>query len=185
MALAEVTKTDFLKGIVNSYSQVFFSKNPVFAVILIVVSFFDIYAGLAGLMAVVFANSTAIVLGLNKQKIYAGAYGFNPLLVGLGVGIYFQPGAEFYLLLFFISITTLFFSVGFEGVLGKYGLPYLSLPFLFGIWIVIIASKGYSALNISERGIYNLNDMYVLGGSSMVKIYEWFNNINIPESLRI
>lgn len=176
---------DFLKGIINSYSQIFFSNSPVFAIILIVVSFFDIYAGLAGVLAVVFSNSTAIILGLNKQKIYSGAYGFNPLLVGLGIGIYYQPGAEFYLLLFFISLTTLFITVGFEGILGKYGLPYLSLPFLFGIWMVIIASKGYSALNISERGIYNLNDMYAIGGVTMVNIYEWFNNLNMPESLRV
>lgn len=179
------TNTDFLKGIINSYSQIFFSKSPVFAIILIIVSFFDIYAGLAGVLAVVFSNSTAIILGLNKQKIYSGAYGFNPLLVGLGIGIYYQPGAEFYLLLFFISLTTLFITVGFEGILGKYGLPYLSLPFLFGIWMVIIASKGYSALNISERGIYNLNDMYAIGGVTMVNIYEWFNNLNMPESLRV
>lgn len=179
------TNTDFLKGIINSYSQIFFSKSPVFAIILIIVSFFDIYAGLAGVLAVVFANSTAILLGLNKQKIYSGAYGFNPLLVGLGIGIYYQPGAEFYLLLFFISLTTLFITVGFEGILGKYGLPYLSLPFLFGIWMVIIASKGYSALNISERGIYNLNDMYAIGGITMVNTYEWFNNINMPDSLRV
>ena len=178
-------KTDFLNGIVNSYSQVFFSKSPVFAIILIIVSFFDIYAGLAGVLAVVFSNSTAILLGLNKQKIYSGAYGFNPLLVGLGIGIYYQPGAEFYLLLFFISLTTLFITIGFEGILGKYGLPYLSLPFLFGIWMVIIASKGYSALNISERGIYNLNDMYAIGGMTMVNTYEWFNNINMPDSLRV
>ncbi len=176
---------DFLNGIINSYSQVFFSKSPVFAIILIIVSFFDIYAGLAGVLAVVFSNSTAILLGLNKQKIYSGAYGFNPLLVGLGIGIYYQPGAEFYLLLFFISLTTLFITIGFEGVLGKYGLPYLSLPFLFGIWMVIIASKGYSALNISERGIYNLNDMYAIGGITMVHTYEWFNNLNMPDSLRV
>lgn len=185
MIFKSKAKTDFLNGIINSYSQVFFSKNPVFAIILIVVSFFDVYAGIAGLLAVVFANATAILLSLNKKMIYSGAYGFNPLLVGLGIGIYYQPGVEFYLLLFFISITTLFITISFEGILGKYGLPYLSLPFLFGIWMVIIASKGYSALNISERGVYNLNDMYAIGGSSMVYIYEWFNNLNIPESLRI
>jgi urea transporter/murein DD-endopeptidase MepM/ murein hydrolase activator NlpD len=185
MLFKSKAKNNFLEGIINSYSQVFFSRNPVFAVILILVSFFDVYAGLAGLLAVIFANSTAILLSLNKKMIYSGAYGFNPLLVGLGIGIYYQPGAEFYLLLFFISITTLFITIGFEGVLGKYGLPYLSLPFLLGIWMVIIASKGYSALNISERGVYNLNDMYAIGGVTMVKTYEWFNNLNIPESLRI
>lgn len=177
--------TDVFQGIFNSYSQVFFSKNYVFAVVLFIVSFFDLYAGLAGLMAVVFTNSAALFIGLNKEKIRQGAYGFNSLLVGLGVGIYFQPGLEFYLILLFVSLLTLFITVAFEGILGKYGLPYLSIPFLFGIWMVMIATKGYSALDISERGVYNLNDMYAIGGFYMVRLYEWFNQMAVPESLRI
>ena len=62
------------------------------------------------------------------------------------------------MILFFISMLTFMITISLEGVIGKYGLPYLSIPFLFGIWIVIIASKGYSALEISERGVYSLND---------------------------
>jgi len=174
-----------LDGIILSYSQVFFSKNYFFAALLLLVSFFDIYAGLAGLLAVVISNAFAVIIGLDKNKVREGAYGFNSLLVGLGIGIYYQPGVEFYIILFFISLLTLFFTVGLEGVLGKYGLPYLSIPFLFGIWMVIIASKGYSALTISERGVYSLNDMYAIGGMTMVKLYEWFNNLAIPESIRI
>lgn len=172
-------------GILNSYGQVFFSKNIFFSVVLIVVSFFDVYAGIAGVLAVLFSNLTAFFIGLNKEKIKVGAYGFNSLLVGLGIGIYYRPGFEFYIILLFISILTLFVSVGLEGVLSKYGLPYLSLPFLIGIWVVIIASKGYSALDISERGIYSLNDMYAIGGMTMVKLYEWFNQLALPESIRI
>ncbi len=174
-----------LSGIINSYTQVFFSKNIVFAIILFIVTFFDLYAGLAGLLAVIFTNLAATIIGLNTEKVREGVYGFNSLLVGLGIGIYYQPGVEFYIVLFFISLLTLFFSVGLEGVLGKYGLPFLSIPFLFGIWMVIIASTGYSALDISERGIYNLNDMYAIGGFAMVNLYDWFNNLQVPESLRI
>jgi len=171
--------------IINSYGQVFFSKSPVFAIILFIVTFFDLYAGLAGLLAVILSNSVASLLGLSRFKIREGAYGFNSLLVGLGVGIYYQPGVEFYIILLLISVITLFFTVTMEGVLGKYGLPYLSIPFLIGIWTIIIATKSYSALNISERGVYNLNDMYAIGGLTMVKLYEWFNNLAVPESLRI
>ncbi|MFK5854555.1 MAG: urea transporter [Bacteroidota bacterium] len=171
--------------ILNSYAQVFFSKNRFFAGILILVTFFDIYTGIAGFAAVIIANLTATIMGMNRQKIISGAYGFNALMVGLGIGIYYQPSVEFYMILFFISMLTLFITISLEGVIGKYGLPYLSIPFLFGIWIVIIASKGYSALEVSERGIYNLNDMYAIGGMTMVNLYEWFNNLNIPEALRI
>ena len=176
---------DIWHSIINSYGQVFFSKNPVFAIILLIVTFFDVYAGIAGLLAIAISNTMAFFLGLNKYKIVEGAYGFNSLLVGLGIGIYFQPGVEFYIILLLISVMTLFFSVALEGVLGKYGLPYLSIPFLLGIWIVIIGTKGYSALTISERGVYNLNDMFAIGGIAMVRLYEWFNNLAVPESLRI
>jgi len=169
----------------NSYGQVFFSKNKPFAVILLVVSFFDVYTGLAGLIAVTAANGVAYFMGLNRTKIIGGAYGFNALLVGLGIGIMYQPAAEFYLILVFISIFTLFVTVMLEGVLGKYGLPYLSVPFLLGLWVVIIATKGYSELSVSERGIYYLNDMYAIGGMPMVRLYEWFNQLNMPETLRI
>ncbi len=184
-----VVKNDLLSDILNSilysYSQVFFSKNKVFASILVIVTFFDVYAGIAGLLAVVIANTIAIILGLNHEKVASGAYGFNALMVGLGIGIYYQPSVEFYIVLLFISILTLFFTIGTEGVLAKYGLPYLSIPFLFGIWMVIIASRGYASLNISERGIYSLNEMYAIGGMTMVQLYEWFNELAVFESLRI
>ena len=169
----------------NSYGQVFFSKNKVFALILVVVSFFDIYTGLAGLIAVITANGVALFMGMNRAKIIGGAYGFNALMVGLGIGINYQPTPEFYLILVSISLFTLFVTISLEGVLGKYGLPYLSIPFLLGIWVVIIATKGYSELTVSERGIYYLNDMYAIGGMPMVRLYEWFNNLGIDESVRI
>lgn len=177
--------SNITSSILNSYAQVFFSKNQFFAVILIIVTFFDIYAGIAGLAAVTIANLTAVIMGMNHEKVISGLYGFNALLVGLGIGLYFQPSVEFYVILFFISILTLMITISLEGIIGKYGLPYLSIPFLFGIWVVIIASKGYSALEVSERGIYSLNDMYTIGGMKMVVLYQWFNDLNIPESLRI
>lgn len=179
------TYPDILSCILNSYAQVFFSKNRVFAIILIIVTFFDVYAGIAGLSAVIIANATAIIMGMSRPKVVSGAYGFNALMVGLGIGIYYQPSVEFYLILLFISMLTLMITISMEGVIGKYGLPYLSIPFLFGIWIVIIASKGYSALEVSERGLYNLNDMFAIGGMKMVNVYLWFNNLNIPEALRV
>ncbi len=172
-------------SIFNSYAQVFFSKNRLFAVILMLVSFFDIYAGISGLTAVLTANGIAWFMGINRQKIISGAYGFNPLMVGLGYGLYFQPGLAFFIILIFISLLTLFMTLGFEGILGKYGLPYLSVPFLFGIWMILIAAKSYGGLYLSERGVYTLNDLYAFGGMNLVKIYNWFDSLNIGEALRI
>ena len=175
----------FIDSILNSYTQVFFSNNKTFAVILLMVSFFDVVTGLSGLLAIIVSNVTSFLMGYNRHNIRMGYYGFNSLLVGLGLGVYYELGAEFFLILLFASVFTLFVSIMLEGVIGKYGLPYLSLSFLFGIWLVTLASREFTALNISERGIFIPNDLYGFGGAFFVKIYNWFNNLHWHESILI
>lgn len=175
----------FFHSILNSYTQVFFSNDKVFAILLIIVSFFDLNAGISGLIAVLTSNITAYLIGFNRFNIKSGYYGFNALLVGLGLGIFYQMHVEFVLILLFASLFTLFITVMLEGVIGKYGLPYLSISFLFGIWIVTLASREYTSLTISERGIYVSNELYSLGGAFFVGIYNWFSNLNLHESIVI
>lgn len=171
--------------ILNSYSQVFFSENKLLASILMLVSFLDIWAGAAGLLAVLSANVTAYTLGFNKLPIQKGIYGFNAVLVGLGIGLSFTPSAETFIIVFFASILTLFITIALQGILAKYALPFLSIPFLLGVWAVILSTKDFTALGLSERGIYTYNELYALGGNNLVNIYEWFSNLNIYESLKI
>lgn len=175
----------FLKAIPNSYGQVFFSDQRMFAVILMVITFFDFYAGLLGFLSVLTTNLTGFLLGFDRKTISKGVFGFNSLLVGLGLGIYFKP--DIYLLLIIIigAILTLFIAVSLQGVIGKYALPFLSIPFLLSIWILTLATKEFTALGISERGIYTFNDLYTIGGDPLVRIYEWGNNLQLPRSLRI
>jgi murein DD-endopeptidase MepM/ murein hydrolase activator NlpD len=80
---------------------------------------------------------------------------------------------------------TLFLTLWIEGMIGKYGLPFLSLSFLMGTWLVSLASRQFTHLAVSERGIYMANEMFALGGLKMVGIYSWFNNLGIPDPLRL
>jgi urea transporter len=173
----------FINSLLNSYSQIFFSNNKIFAAILIVVSFFDLNAGVSGIIAVLVANATAYLIGFNRSNITAGYYGFNSLLAGLGMGVYYQMHIEFLFILVFASIFTLFVTVMLEGIIGKYGLPYLSLSFLIGIWTVTLASREFTALNISERGVFMPNELYLLGGDLFLRIYYFFTNLNWHESI--
>lgn len=173
----------FLRGIPNSYALVFFSDNQAFAWILMAVTFFDVLSGLAGLIAIITANLVAWLAGLNLEKIRRGYYGFNALLVGLGLGLFYEASPEFFLILLFSALFTLFITLALEGVIGKYYLPYLSIPFILGIWITFMATREYNYLEVSQRGVFALNEMYVLGGPLMVKVYDWFNNTGLPQSL--
>lgn len=175
----------FLSSIVNSYTQIFFSNNKVFALILMVVSFFDFRAGLSGLISVIVSNSLAYLIGFNRMNIKKGYYGFNSLLVGLALGIYYQPGPEFFIVLLFSSMLTLLITLLFEGVLGKYGLPFLSLSFLLTIWLVSLATRQFTALKVSEQGVYMTNEIYALGGKKLVTSYNWLTNLEIHESIRL
>jgi urea transporter len=175
----------FLTGIPNSYSQVFFSDSRVFAVVLVLITFFDFYTGLLGLLSVLTTNITGFLLGFDKKTISKGLFGFNSLLVGLGLGIYFQPDMLLVLIVVLGAILTLLIGVSMQGVIGKYALPFLSIPFLLSIWVMTLATRDFTALGISERGIYTFNDLYTLGGGTLVAIYEWWNNLQVPKSLRV
>ncbi|MFC2099153.1 urea transporter, partial [Bacteroidota bacterium] len=175
----------FLRSIPNSYSQVFFSDNRVFAIILVLVTFIDLYAGVMGLLSVLTTNLAGFLLGFDRRTISKGMFGFNSLLVGLALGVYFQPGALLILIVVLGAILTLLVSVSMQGVIGKYALPFLSIPFLISVWIMTLATREFTALGVSERGIYTFNDLYMVGGSTLVGIYEWWNALGIAKSLRI
>jgi len=175
----------FLKSIPNSYGQVFFSDQRLFALILMVVTFFDLHAGAMGLLSVITTNLIGFLLGFDRRVIARGVFGFNSLLVGLGLGIYFKPDLLLVFLIIVAAILTLLIAVSLQGVIGKYALPFLSVPFLLSIWIMTLSTKEFTALGISERGIFTFNDLYTVGGDPLVRIYDWWNGLRLPRSLRI
>ncbi len=175
----------YTKAFLNSYSQIFFSDSKTFAIILILVSFADLYAGLYGLLAVMVTNIVGLLMGFDKRIVVKGLFGFNSLLVGLGFGIYYEPSMIMTMIIVLASIMTLFISVSLQGVIGKYGLPYLSVPFIIAAWVVTLAAREFTSLGISERGIFIINDIYTLGGSKMLSIYEWWNSLEFARPIKI
>ncbi len=171
-------------SVLNSYSQIFFSNNKILASILLVVSFLDVWLGVAGLVSVLIANLLAYIMGYDRKIIEQGIYGFNPLLAGLAVGIYFAASWQAFVLVIFVAILTLFISLVLQGVMAKYTMPFLSLPFLFSVWLLVLGFSEFSNLGISVKDIYQANYLYSLGGLELVKAYEWINNVPIALSLK-
>ena len=176
---------NIVKSILNSYAQVFFSDHKLFAVLLMLVTFIDYFAGISGLMSVVVTNIVAYSIGFNREQITKGYFGFNSLLVGLGIGLYFQPGWLVLFIIFLAAVLTLFLCISLQGIIGKYALPYLSIPFVLSLWVVSLATREFEALGVSERGIYTFNDLYIIGGNTLVSVYEWWNRLEVFHSVRI
>ena len=172
-------------SVLNSYSQVFFARNRAFALFLLIVTFFDPVMGFCGLLSIIIANLFAWALGFSKEAIQSGDFGFNSLLVGLGLGFYYAPNLELIILIIVGALISFLFTVGVSGILYKYNLPFLSIPFLLALWALMLSSRNFSNLIISERGIYTLNELYATGSNYLVKLYQFFKWENLPEMVRI
>ncbi len=175
---------EFIEIILNSYSQIFFSTHKVFASLILLVTFFDFYTGLFGLLAVLVTVVTGLTLSFDRNTLRKGLLGFNSLLVGLGLGVHFSPTCYLVFIVILASLFTFFISISLQGVIGKYGLPFLSIPFILGLWIFMLATSSFNVLGINERGIFTTNELYHLGGQTLLDLYERVNHLPLPASLR-
>ena len=164
----------------NSYAVLFFSNNKLFALLLLAVSFFNPYAGLAGLAAVLFAILFSYSAGLNKSSLAKGTYSYNALIIGIGMGSVYHFSAAFWLLLLVVVILSVVLSLIFQYQIGKYGLPFLTLPFVLCFWIVLLVTKDFAAINISFRNIYWLNDVYAIGDEHLVNFVMFMEKLEMP-----
>lgn len=178
-------KNIVLPGILNSYSIIFFSNNKVLAVALMATSFFNFYAGLSGLLAVVITLLIGSSMNFDKTTLRNGGYSFNALLTGIGMGTFFDPSFVFYSLLAIASLLTLILSVTMGGWLYKYKLPFLSIPFVITFWFVVLPSSHFDNLGLTQRNIYWINEMYAMGGNSLLSFFQTVDSLSINKLVDI
>lgn len=147
-----------LEGIINSYSQVFFSNNRLFGLLLLIITFFDLGAGFAGLLSVLLVQIIAYFFNFNHGLIKDGSYTYNALMVGLALGAFYQFNWSLLFLIVALSLLTLMLTIWFSNSLGRKGLPFLSIPFLIGIWVVILGANNFSALDLLQKSFYSLQE---------------------------
>ncbi len=175
---------EFLQIVLNSYSQIFFSMHRPFALLILLVTFFDFYTGAFGLISVLTAAFAGFLLGFDRSVLKKGLLGFNSLLVGLGLGVYYSPSVYLLAMVILAALFTFFISVSLQGIIGKYGLPFLSVPFIISLWAFMLATGSFHALGLNERGIFTLNELYVIGGQPLIDVYDYINNLQIGGALR-
>ena len=172
-------KEEILPATLNSYSIIFFLDNKLFATGILILTFFNFYAGLSGLIAILTTVLIAHSMGFDKEQLRKGLLSFNALLIGLGMGTFFDPGVIYFTLLFLAILLTLILSVTLGGFLGRYGLPYLSIPFIVGFWLIVLPSSTFENLGLTQRNIYWINTAYAVGGSQLVNFLQGIDSLSI------
>ena len=150
---------------------------------LLLVTFFKPFAGLSGLIAVTIAIIIAIWSGLRKTTIQKGLFSYNAVIIGIGMGTFYNSGMAFWLLLFLAVMLSVVLSGVLWNKLGSKGLPFLAIPFLICFWLIILVSREFTAIDLTTRNIYWLNEMYAIGDKGLVDFMMFFENLPLPPLL--
>ncbi|GAB3851774.1 hypothetical protein GCM10028822_18780 [Hymenobacter terrigena] len=167
------TPSSFFRAVLHSYAMLFFSQHRGFAALLLAVSFGHPAVGAAGLASTCLAVAGARLGGYNMAWTDSGAYSFNALLTGLALASFFAPGWGLAGLVVVGAGLALLLSVALGGWLGGRGLPFLSLPFVGTVWILLLGAGPLLHLPPAEGGTYWLNEAYALGGPRLVVAAQW------------
>jgi urea transporter/murein DD-endopeptidase MepM/ murein hydrolase activator NlpD len=170
-------RTTILPAVLNSYSVIFFFNNKLLAAVLMAVTFFNFLAGLSGLIAVLITVLIAYFMNFDRLMLKKGLFSFNALLLGIGMGTFFDPSLVFFSLLSLAALLTLIFTVTLGGWLNKYNLPLLSIPFVLSFWFVVLPSSQFENLGLTQRNIYWMNEVYSLGGNSLLGFFQAIDNL--------
>jgi urea transporter/murein DD-endopeptidase MepM/ murein hydrolase activator NlpD len=175
----KVRLSDHAWGALNSYGQILFVNNAWLSGLIMLATFLFPYAGLSGFLTVIFAHIVADVLGFDRYALRQGELGFNTLMTGLVLGSIYEFNVYFIVLLALAGLLSMLFTLWFRKILLDHQLPYLSLPFLFSIWILLLSVHQYKTFSLSEIGLFAYNDLAQLGGLPLVQWYESIQALSI------
>jgi urea transporter/murein DD-endopeptidase MepM/ murein hydrolase activator NlpD len=165
----------WIDAILNSYSQIFFSLNKLFASTILAVTFFNPSVGIFGLLAVFITNVLAYVFGFNRQEIKEGIYGFNALLLGLSLGFSYEVSGAFWLLFIIALFCLLVLTAVFKGTFSKANLPFLSFPFLICYWMISLAASELYEIHPRVLGLFEPNS-----GSLLTTLQHSLDQTELP-----
>ncbi|HET8631207.1 MAG TPA: urea transporter [Thermomicrobiales bacterium] len=133
--------------VLRGVAEVFLQNNPLTGLIFLVGIFISSYiAGLYALLATVVATGTAMLLGVPREQVDKGMYGFNGTLTGLALAYYMAHDAvlPFYIILaaIFVTIATAFI----QDALSPVNVPILTSSFVLTTWIFLAALYNFGRL---------------------------------------
>ena len=156
-----------------------FSLDNVFALIILIVTFFSPFVGLCGFFAIVLINLFAYIIGFNRDEILKGIFGFNALFLGLAMGYEYSFNSTFIILFITGVLILLLITVWLKGLLATYNLPFLSFPFIITYWIISLAAANFTNIHLDETHIYAVNEATRNQSSGFYQFVHSADNINI------
>ncbi len=142
-----------LNFLLKAYFSILFLSDCKAGIVLLALSFLLPSVGTLGLVAIFSSIVFAEIISVRDEYLKHGFYLYNSLLVGMGVGYYFDITLSTIILTAILASLTFLFTFSLNRIFLKYSIPILSLPFAFVGMIFYLASLKYTNLlsNILHR----------------------------------
>jgi urea transporter len=143
-----------IRSVLGSYAQVWFSTRSVPGLFFLVATFVVPFHGASGLLGLLSANAFARLLSRPREHVEEGYYGFNGLLLGLALGLFFRFSFEFVGLLLVAEFFMVLVAAGLRHLAERFfGVPVLSLAFVLATWIALLAARRLYGLEFTVAPI--------------------------------
>jgi len=127
-------------AVLAAYSQVLFSRSRLVGALLLAATFVDPVVGGVGRAGAVLATCSARLVGFDGEAVRSGVLGYNALLVFAMIGAMLTPSPAFWVLAAVLAAGIVLVHVGLGDALHRhFGLPVMSLPFVFVSWLALAA----------------------------------------------
>ena len=138
----------FIDASLRGCGQVWFKNSPITGLILFAGIFYNsITLGLCAVLGTVTSTGAALLLGMNKEAVQDGLYGFNGTLVGIAMGFYFTMDPAHYVYLVMAAVLSSVFMASLSTFMGTWGVAPLTAPFVLSTWIMIFGCYHFSVLH--------------------------------------
>jgi urea transporter len=138
-------------ALLRGTGQVMFQNNPLTGLLFLVGIFVNsVELGAAGLLGLAASTAAAWALGADRALIRAGLFGFNGILVGIGLAFFleFDPLLAVYIVLGAAVSTVVMMAL--TNLLAPWDLPALTAPFVLTTWLLLFAVYQLDFLDPTE-----------------------------------
>ena len=137
----------FSNVLLLSYAKIFFSENKITGVFILLATMTVPTVGLCGLFAAILGNLTAYALGMDRQLIRQGLYGFNAVLTGLAIGFFYGISIKLLLLLSLFCILLTLLTLLLNNIFYQHlGFSAMSIPFNMIVGLALVAGKRFTTI---------------------------------------
>ena len=154
----------YFKIILRGFSQVMLQNNLITGVLFLFGIAYNSWAlALGALLGNIISTSFAYLVKIKKEDIEQGLYGFNGVLVGIAMFVFFQIN---WLLIIFLIIGSALSTVIMQFMSNKKLFPY-TFPFILSTWILLLVIKIFSLVPVAATSSVIETKLNILSALSM------------------